>query len=853
MLYDKYKTISVKPFEEVLKLTSSNINGLTSNVAKDRLKTNGLNKPIKEDSRGVIHFLINSFKDFFILILIGLAIVNFILGDKLGSIIIVSISIISALIRFIEDYREHLFNKKLKSKIYSTALVLRNKKEKIIKQEEVVIGDIVKLNAGSIVPADIYILDAKDAFLDYSAFTGESIPVEKKKKSSISSNIIDIENICLMNSSVISGSILGVVIGTGLDTYIGNIGSTLNKSNISNFDKSMKNISKLLLYVMIVTCIFVFIIHGIIKHNINEAILFALSVAVGITPAMLPMIVNVNLASGSKTLAKKKTLVKRIEAIENLGAIDILCSDKTGTLTEAQISLQKYININLEEDLDILKYAYLNSYYSTGIKNIVDKAIVSYAKENKYTYLNEGYRKVDEIPFDYARKLSSVVVEEGGSYQIITKGAIEEIIKSSTDVLDDGRVKKINETIKKNILEKASSLAEEGMQVLGISIKKTYRGINNFSTKDENNMILVGFVAFLDPPKEEVKQVLEKLSQKGINVKILTGDALSSTRKICQLVGLENTNSLTGEEVAKMSDKELLDVIDDIEIFARLNPIQKNRIVNLYKEKGHVVGYMGDGVNDALSLKSADVGISVNDATDIAKEASDIIILERSLEVIYDGVMEGRRVYGNIIKFIKMSLASDFGDVFSIVIASIFLPFLPLLPIQMLIQDFIYEFSQMGIPNDNVDEEFMEIPRKWKISGIFRYMWIMGITSSIIDVFSFIIFYFILGYNNEHLAPYFQTAWFITCLITSLLVIFFVRTSKTPFIESMPSKGLICLSLVSAVLAILTPILLSNIGTFGFKLMNYKFYIFLLILVVSYITLVTIVKKIYMSKFGEWL
>ena len=826
MLYDKYKTISIKPFEEVLKLTSSNINGLTSNEAKDRLKTNGLNKPIKEDNRGVIHFLINSFKDFFILILIGLAIVNFILGDKLGSIIIVSISIISALIRFIEDYREHLFNKKLKSKIYSTALVLRNKKEKIIKQEEVVIGDIVKLNAGSIVPADIYILDAKDAFLDYSAFTGESIPVEKKKMSSISSNIIDIENICLMNSSVISGSILGVVIGTGLDTYIGNIGSTLNKNNISNFDKSMKNISKLLLYVMIVTCIFVFIIHGIIKHNINEAILFALSVAVGITPAMLPMIVNVNLASGSKTLAKKKTLVKRIEAIENLGAIDILCSDKTGTLTEAQISLQKYININLEEDLNILKYAYLNSYYSTGIKNIVDKAIVSYAKENKYTYLNEGYRKVDEIPFDYARKLSSVVVEEGGSYQIITKGAIEEIIKSSTDVLDDGRVKKINETIKKNILEKASSLAAEGMQVLGISIKKAYRGI---------------------------KQVQEKLTQKGIDVKILTGDALSSTRKICQLVGLENTNSLTGEEVAKMSDKELLDVIDDIKIFARLNPIQKNRIVNLYKEKGHVVGYMGDGVNDALSLKSADVGISVNDATDIAKEASDIIILERSLEVIYDGVMEGRRVYGNIIKFIKMSLASDFGDVFSIVIASIFLPFLPLLPIQMLIQDFIYEFSQMGIPNDNVDEEFMEIPRKWKISGIFRYMWIMGITSSIIDVFSFIIFYFILGYNNEHLAPYFQTAWFITCLITSLLVIFFVRTSKTPFIESMPSKGLIFLSLVSAVLAILTPILLSNIETFGFKLMNYKFYISLLILVVSYITLVTIVKKIYMSKFGEWL
>ena len=506
MLYDKYKTISVKPFEEVLKLTSSNINGLTSNVAKDRLKTNGLNKPIKEDNRGVIHFLINSFKDFFILILIGLAIVNFILGDKLGSIIIISISIISALIRFVEDYREHLFNKKLKSKIYSTALVIRNKKEKIIKQEEVVIGDIVKLNAGSIVPADIYILDAKDAFLDYSAFTGESIPVEKKKKSSISSNIIDIENICLMNSSVISGSILGVVIGTGLDTYIGNIGSTLNKDNISNFDKSMKNISKLLLYVMIVTCIFVFIIHGIIKHNINEAILFALSVAVGITPAMLPMIVNVNLASGSKTLAKKKTLVKRIEAIENLGAIDILCSDKTGTLTEAQISLQKYININLEEDLDILKYAYLNSYYSTGIKNIVDKAIVSYAKGNKYTYLNEGYRKVDEIPFDYARKLSSVVVEEGGSYQIITKGAIEEIIKSSTDVLDDGRVKKINETIKKNILEKASSLAAEGMQVLGISIKKTYRGINNFSAKDENNMILVGFVAFLDPPKEEVNK-----------------------------------------------------------------------------------------------------------------------------------------------------------------------------------------------------------------------------------------------------------------------------------------------------------------------------------------------------------
>ena len=492
---------------------------------------------------------------------------------------------------------------------------------------------------------------------------------------------------------------------------------------------------------------------------------------------MLPMILNVNLTKGSRSLAKKKTLVKKIESIQNLGAIDILCTDKTGTLTENKIILQKYIDAKGTENNSILEYAYLNSHYSTGIKNLVDRAILTYAKENKLEALDEKYEKVDEIPFDYTRKKETVIVKKQGKYRVITKGALEEILSCCTKIKLGTKVTTIDEELKKTIENKAIELANDGMQVIALSEKNEYHPDNK--TKEiESNMTFIGFVGFLDPAKKDVKNTLTKLEKIGIHTKILTGDNPYATKNICNLVGLNGNDILLGSDIDRMSDEELSKKIEVVDVFARMNPLQKERIVSLYKKNGHVVGYMGDGVNDAPSLNIADVGISVNTASSIAKEASDIIILKQSLKVVYDGVVEGRKVYGNIIKYMKMALSADFGDVFSIMIASIFLPFLPLLPIQMLLQDFIYDFSQIGIPYDNVDEEFLKNPKKWDTKGISRFMKVMGITSSLIDVISFIIFWHLLGFNTLDKASYFQTAWFVTCLVTELMIIFKVRTSK---------------------------------------------------------------------------
>ena len=656
-----------------------------------------------------------------------------------------------------------------------------------------------------------------------------------------------------MGSSVVSGIGTGLVIETGFSTYLGTLGGEVEtKKPVTNFNLGMKHISNLLIKYMVVVCIVVVIIDGVIKKNINEAILFALSVAVGITPSMLPMIVNVNLTKGSRSLAKKKTLVKKIESIQNLGAIDILCTDKTGTLTENKIILQKYIDAQGKENNSILEYAYLNSYYSTGIKNLVDKAILAYAIENKLTTLEEKYEKIDEIPFDYTRKKETIIVKKKEQYRVITKGALEEILSCCTKIKLGTKITNIDQNLKKVIEEKAKELANDGMQVIALSDKKEYSKENQ--TKDiESNMIFIGFVGFLDPAKKEVKNTLTKLSKIGIHTKILTGDNPYATKNICNLVGLNGNDILLGSDIDTMSDEELSKKIEKIDVFARMNPLQKERIVSLYKKNGHVVGYMGDGVNDAPSLNTADVGISVNTASSIAKEASDIIILKQSLKVVYDGVIEGRKVYGNIIKYMKMALSADFGDVFSIMIASIFFPFLPLLPIQMLIQDFIYDFSQIGIPYDNVDEEFLRNPKKWDTKGISRFMKVMGITSSLIDVISFIIFWYFLGFNTINKASYFQTAWFVTCLVTELMIIFNVRTAKKPFIESNASPELNNLTLFSLVLTIFTPIFLHKVASFHFEILPPIFYFYLLILVLFYFLIVSIIKKIYIKKYQEWL
>lgn len=854
-LFESYKLISTKDKNEILKeYNTTDDSGLNSKQVEELLEKNGQNVVVKRENKGPLSFWVKSFNDKFIYILIVLAIIDFVLADKLGAFIIIGIAIVSALIKFVQEYSTYKFNKKLEQNIFTTTTVLRNKKAKEIRIENVVIGDIIELNAGAIIPADVRIIESKDLFLNQSVFTGESVLVEKTTESSEAKEIFSINNICLMGSSVVSGSAKAVVVETGFNTYLGRMSKNLNnKKEKTNFEKGMDGITKLLIRYMIVVSIFVFVIYAFIRHDYIEALLFALSVAVGITPSMLPMIVNVNLTKGTKTLAKKKTLVKNSESIQNLGAIDILCTDKTGTLTKNKITLQKYINVMGEEDLDILKYAFVNSYYGTGIKNLVDRAVIAYGNEHKIRDVLNEYTKVDEIPFDYTRKRMSVVVKYENDYKMITKGAIEEILKCCKNVKYKDQIIELDEKLIKQIEVNANNLSNVGMQVIALAEKKEYPGAENFNSQSETEMTFVGYVAFLDPPKKGVKETIIKLKKAGIKTKILTGDNAYATKNICNIVGLRSDNIIIGSQLDEMSDEELKEKIEEVDVFARLNPLQKERVVKLYKENGHVVGYMGDGVNDAPSLQVSDVGICVDSATAIAKEASDIILLKKSLDVIYDGVMEGRKVYGNIIKYMKMALSSDFGDVFSIVISSIFLPFLPLLPIQMLIQDFLYDISQVAIPYDDVDKEFLEKPKKWDTSGLGRFMKVMGITSSVIDVLAFLGFWFLFGYNCEAKQSWFQTAWFVECLISETMIIHYIRTSKIPFVESRPNKLLLISTIMTIVGTIVTPIILHSVASFNFVILPLKYYAFVLVLLVVYTVLVQIVKKRYIKKYGEWL
>ena len=854
LILKDYNEISKLTTEEILTKYHTKEEGLTNKEAQKRLNNNGKNIVIKEVNRSIFYFIFNSLKEEFIIILLVLAVINFSLGDKIGSLVIVLIAIISILIRVLEDYSAYKFNKKLRSKIVSTTKVIRDNKELEIKVENVVVGDIISLNAGSIIPADCIVVNSKDLFVNESVFTGESIPVEKKETNKKEyDNLFDIKNVLYMSSSVISGTAKAIVVKTGFDTYLGKIGKEINtKKNITAFDKGMKDITNMLIKFMVVICLIILLVDGIIRSNFTEAILFAFSVAVGITPSMLPMIVNVNLTKGTKALAKKKVLVKHIESIQNLGAIDTLCTDKTGTLTENKIVLQKYIDVLGNEDNSILEYAYINSYYSSGMKNIVDRAIMIYGSKHNLDNILPKYEKIDEIPFDYNRKVMSIIVRNKNTYRMITKGAMEEVLKRCTKVKVKGKEEDLTKELIDIVTNKAKEMATSGMQVLALAAKKTEKGVLSFDENSEKEMTFIGFVAFLDSPKKDVKKVINKLRKYGVKTKILTGDNPYSTTMVASLAGINSDEILTGAEIDKLSDKALSIKVEEIDVFARLNPIQKERVVRILKSNGHVVGYMGDGINDAPSLRQSDVGLSVNTATDIAKETSDMILLEKNLEVIADGIIEGRKVYGNIIKYMKMALSADFGDVFSIMIASIFLPFLPLLPIQMLFQDFIYDFSQIGIPYDNVDEEFITFPKKWNTKGIAKFMIVMGITSSIIDVLAFLTFWHLLGYNSIDKESYFQTAWFITSLITELMIIYNVRTSKDIF-NSRPSKVLLSLTLLSSILTIVTPLLLHNVLSFHFEILSIKFYLYLLSLVILYVLIVSIVKRIYIKKNHEWL
>ncbi len=848
-----YYELSNMSEKEILTLYETDKEGLNETVAEDRLNHYGENIPTGNDKKGPLYFILDSFNDKFILILIVLAIINYFTGDPIGSVIILVITVISALISFFQNYSTYRFNMRLKEKIRIFTDVIRHNKQKEVRQEKVVLGDIITLSAGSVVPADLYLLESKDLFINQSTFTGESISVEKisGRKAHINEEETSIKNICLMGTNVISGNGLGVVVKTGLDTFMGKVNNKItSKKEDTTFEQGINHISTMLIRYMVVISLFVFVIYGFVRGNFQEALLFSLSVAVGITPSMLPMIVNVNLTRGSKLLAKKKTLVKNIKSIQNLGSMNILCTDKTGTLTKNHIVLQKYINLKGEDDDYVLKCAYVNSKLSTGFKNLVDKAINQYGAEHKIDISN--YKKIDEIPFDYTRKRSSIVVQNEKEYSVIAKGALEEILKVCDMALVKNKEVPISEDIKKDAFLKSTELAKKGMQVIALAVKHEYQGIDQFNKEDEVDFTLIGLIAFLDPPKEDAKKTIDHLKELGVTTKILTGDNQYATEAICNAVGLDS-KILLGVDIDKMEDIELSNAVEEVNVFARMNPLQKERVVAILRKNGHCVGYMGDGVNDAPALHSSDVAISVDDATDIAKESSDIILLEQNLDVVYNGAIEGRKVYGNIVKYMKLALSQDFGDVFSIMISSIFLPFLPLMPIQMLIQDFIVEISQIGIPYDNVDEEFIKTPKKWDTKDLSKFMRIFGIISSITDVLAFLIFWYIFKYNSIDQQMFFQTAWFVECIISETLIIYYLRTNELNFFKSNPSKILVLLSIATIVCTIVVPILLSSLTEFHFVILPFHYYLYVMGLAILYALIVQVVKRIYLKKNHSWL
>lgn len=795
----------------------------------------------------------------------------------LTSVIVIAVMVfLSGILDFIQDTKSDKASEKLKNMIKTTTTVLRNNKKIEIALSDVVPGDIIILSAGSIIPADLRVLQANGLFVLQSSLTGESAPVEKysenicwlkNKEKNINEKYnkekispLELNNLCFMGTNVISGSGIGVVISIGECTYFGNLAKSISHKKIeTNFDKGIKEIGFMLIKFVAIMAIAVFIINGLFKGDWITSFIFAISVAIGLTPEMLPVIVTTNLAKGAIVMSKKKTIVKNLSSIQNFGAMDILCTDKTGTLTEDRIELEYHLNVHGEEDCRVFKHAYLNSYYQTGLKNLLDIAILNHLEtENDICKgTTKRYHLIDEIPFDFTRKRMSVIIrDKNGKTQLITKGAVESMLDICSFVEYKGKVKKMTDKLKNEVLNKMAELNNKGMRVLGVA-HKTYFGKeqNKFLIQDEKDMIFIGYVAFLDPPKESAKLAIKQLKDYGVKVKVLTGDNDLVSKYICKKVGIDECNVLNGGEIQYMSEEKLKDVVEIYDVFAKLTPEQKARIVSILREKGHVVGFMGDGINDASAMKRSDVAISVDTAVDIAKESADIILLEKDLRVLINGVIEGRKIFVNIVKYVKMATSSNFGNMLSILVACVFLPFLPMLPIQILILNLFYDISQTVIPWDNIDEEFLQKQKKWDIKSIKRFMLWLGPVSSIFDLSMFFILYFIFSYNNpqnpEKVAM-FQTGWFVLSLITQTIIIHFIRTEKILFIKSIASLPVLLMTLIIVSIALIIPYI--GIGYYiKIEPLPSTYFIWLLILMILYVIIFSVVKNFYKKKFGNWL
>ena len=738
--------------------------------------------------------------------------------------------------------------------ITNKIVVIRDEVESEVDVENIVPGDIIKFSSGDMIPADVRFIETKDLFIDQASLTGESNPVEKFNIAKEDEDITDISNIGFMGTNVVSGSGLAVVLATGGSTYFGSMAKSLYSVNEKNsFEKGIDDISKLLIKFIITMIPIIIAINFWTKKDIWSSIIFAITIAVGLTPEMLPVIMTSTLAKGAGEMSKKKTIVKRLTAIQTFGQMNILCTDKTGTLTEDEVVLEKYMDVYGNESLRILKHAFLNSYFQTGLKNLIDVAIISRAEKENMNILKEQYKREDEIPFDFTRRRMSVVLKDkNGKRQLITKGAVDEIMSICSYIDLNGEVLEITEELRSKAYEVYEKHNNDGLRVIAVAQKNEIHDVETFGIQDENNMVLIGFVGFLDPPKESAKKAISALKLHGVDTVVLTGDSEGVALNVCKKVGIKVKNRLTGKEVENLSDEELKEKIKDCHLYSKLSPLQKQRIVRIYQENGNTVGYMGDGINDSPPLKQADVGISVDTAVDIAKETADIILLEKDLNVLEEGVVNGRKTFTNLLKYIKMATSGNFGNMLSIIIASIFLPFLPLLPVHILIQNLLNDFAQIGMPFDNVDIEYIKNPKDWNTKGIKKFMFVFGIISTILDIMCFAILWFVFKFNTMEKAVLFQSGWFVFGILSQTLIIHMIRTRKIPFVQSKSSKQL----LISTFSIVVITLIISFTGIttiFDLSKLPLNYLVWILALMCIYVLFIEMYKRIYVKRNKEWL
>ncbi|MGE5315932.1 MAG: magnesium-translocating P-type ATPase [Acidobacteriota bacterium] len=846
--------------QQAIQKLNSTANGLSSGEAESRIKEYGRNELAHTKTIGIWADLFNRCKSPLVIQLLLIAVISGFIGEVKSTMIVSCMVFLSVGLSFILDKRSSLAVEALGKRVQSHTLLLRDGRQVELPMSEVVPGDVVILQSGSIIPADLRLIAAKDFFVSQSVLSGESLPLEKNiAPATLPGGLVfELSNACFQGSNVLSGSARGLVVNTSTNTFFGSISKRLTvRRPDTSFDIGVKSFTWLMIRFMVVMVFAVFMIVGITKGNWIEALLFGLSIAVGLTPEMLPMIVTVNLAKGALAMSKKKVIIKHLSSIQNFGAIDILCTDKTGTLTQDHVVLERHVDITGDPSHDVLQYAYLNSFYQTGMRNLIDRAILAHIDLN----VEGKCRLVDELPFDFQRRRMSVVVDYEGDYVLICKGAVEEIYSLCNRYQVDDEVFPLIDMMQYDMFEEVDKLNNDGYRVLGIAYREFPPDREDFTIEDEKDLILLGYIAFFDPPKESTADAVAALKNAGVRVKILTGDNALVTRKVCHDVGINVERIMTGQELDRLEPGGFDQAVEEVDVFSKLSPMQKEQVINSLRKAGHVVGYMGDGINDSPSLRAADVGISVDSGVDVAKEAADIVLLEKNLMVLEEGIIEGRKVFANIIKYIRMGASSNFGNMFSVLGASYLFPFLPMLPVQILVNNLLYDFSQTGIPSDNVDAELTTSPLKWNIGNIKRFMVWIGPISSLFDYATFGLMWFVFGCRSflnpvldaagkgyfEHL---FQTGWFVESLLTQTLIVHIIRTRRIPFFQSRASLAMTVTTVVIMAIGAWLPYS-PFAPVFGFVPLPATYWAWIALFLMSYSVLTHIVKVWFHNKYGK--